>query len=401
MIENRTQVQWVQCESCKKWREPVGNYGRKETFLCVYNPSTTCDDPCDYCLQTKCICEEASTEDNTQPNDGEGSTHHQDDLMFSQQHPYPASYDDDDVAEHVPKKARSSKHEIDQIFTMSESALPKSTLAEDRRRRKLLRRPLLLVEACRNRKFKKVKKILDLKVLPDAVALPDGVMMPATALFVAAQAGCTLAVQYLLDAHADANRKHADTGCTPLHVACANGHISIVETFLTVPSIDITQKDNYGATILHAAAFNSNIIDCIVTISQKKARKKKIDLNAVDRNGITPLNLVCQAGNIDSVKSLLRFKANMDIGDKDGATPLWTAAFLQSTEIVGALLMNKCNPNKPALAGDTPLWAACLTEPVPIPMSKGCTETQKRNANQISDQKQRCNSQSNSAEVSF
>ena len=60
----------------------------------------------------------------------------------------------------------------------------------------------------------------------------------------------------LIDQGADLHAKD-NYGCTPLHLACVNGHAEVVKALLE-KGADVHAKDSHGMTPLHYACMNGH-----------------------------------------------------------------------------------------------------------------------------------------------
>ena len=109
-------------------------------------------------------------------------------------------------------------------------------------------------------------------------------------------------------------------GCTPLHCACKNGDLNMIEILLK-GGTNIDQKDSSGKTPLHHA---------------------------------------CEKGHLIAVELLLENKASVDLADENGASPLHFACGLGHDAIVKILLKNNANKDDIDLIGQTPLHQACM-----------------------------------------
>ena len=128
-------------------------------------------------------------------------------------------------------------------------------------------------------------------------------------------------------------------GSTPLHDACDNGHIDIVNSLLKCNS-SVNLCDINGSTPLHLACIEGykGIVDIFI--------KLNVDINLRGGRGEhTPIQYACLKGHTDIVKLLL--DNNCDVIDNNGFSPaLHSACEGGSVDIVDLLLRNKYNINQ-------------------------------------------------------
>ena len=87
---------------------------------------------------------------------------------------------------------------------------------------------------------------------------------------------------------------------TPLHQACINGHIQIVQ-YLVEKGSNIEAKDQYQQTSLHIASYWGRT-DVVKYLVSKGANK-----NAKDADGKTPYDIVCNGIGTDKLpKDIIR-----------------------------------------------------------------------------------------------
>eukprot|EP00761_Pharyngomonas_kirbyi_P010705 gb/GECH01010726.1/.p1 GENE.gb/GECH01010726.1/~~gb/GECH01010726.1/.p1 ORF type:complete len:160 (+),score=18.22 gb/GECH01010726.1/:1-480(+) len=135
---------------------------------------------------------------------------------------------------------------------------------------------------------------------------------PTTILGDAAQEGDILQVKQLI------RRGHDVNGCTlwkwtPLHAACRNGQLNVVQVLLRNSNIRINSRDESGYTPLHAACEGNH-----VNVVQKLLSVPEIDLNAQTQWGYTPLHCACFNKNVPVIRQLLQQKhININLTDKD------------------------------------------------------------------------------------
>eukprot|EP00451_Oxyrrhis_marina_P028228 CAMPEP_0204337142 /NCGR_PEP_ID=MMETSP0469-20131031/20080_1 /ASSEMBLY_ACC=CAM_ASM_000384 /TAXON_ID=2969 /ORGANISM="Oxyrrhis marina" /LENGTH=678 /DNA_ID=CAMNT_0051321119 /DNA_START=1 /DNA_END=2033 /DNA_ORIENTATION=- len=112
-----------------------------------------------------------------------------------------------------------------------------------------------------------------------------------TPLHFAARRGYEEIVGILLEAKADPGSANA-TGMTPLHHAAAGGHKEIIEFLCDEAKANLFVRDNNGMSIVHHAAYQ-NWMDVITF-----AFRRRMNIDAADKNGWTPLMYGAQQGNL-------------------------------------------------------------------------------------------------------
>jgi ankyrin repeat protein len=141
----------------------------------------------------------------------------------------------------------------------------------------------------------------------------------------------------VLDLGADVEVK-AESGMTPLLVACGNGKQLFVKRLLQ-KGVFVDAVDNHGRTALHWAVEGSN--GSIQLLIEAGAQ-----LDCKDDDGLTPLHMACKIGKVGAVKRLCELGANTEIIDKSGLglvgvclrKTMVTISYSNSLEMVRALL---------------------------------------------------------------
>ena len=127
------------------------------------------------------------------------------------------------------------------------------------------------------------------------------------------------AVEAIIEHGADVNAVN-NIGQTALWFACVDGQDSFVKILLDTgaePNI----VDKYGDSCLHAAIHGQCSTETIHKIVDHGAH-----VNAVNKDGATPLLLACSAAHEGVVRLLLKAKADPNIADDDGDASLHAAA---------------------------------------------------------------------------
>ena len=217
-------------------------------------------------------------------------------------------------------------------------------------------------------------------------------------------------VKHLIESSGcDINVREKGTGSTPLHKACYNGSLSIVEYLISKPQCDIEAIDNEGNQPLHYAAcqghkeivliigkkvsedglskcvesakqlaepdimklLNDHYEDRISLINACKSGNvdivrhlvinKHYDVNAKGNYGYTPLHWACERGRFEIVKILINHsQCNIEAKCFLNGRPLHKACESGNVDIVRYLVIDKhCDVNAEAWYGNTPLHYAC------------------------------------------
>ncbi|CUS07253.1 unnamed protein product [Tuber aestivum] len=143
---------------------------------------------------------------------------------------------------------------------------------------------------------------------------------------------------------------------TPLGIACYHGNISAVQELIADERVDINARDPAGLTPVHLSAANSrrDILRLLLT-------RPSIDALTPCRSGNTPLHTAAEIGDLDIFMQLLCFPGitNPDIPAADSWTPLGLAIRHARVGIIRALVKDgRVDINGISGAGHTPLLLA-------------------------------------------
>ena len=99
--------------------------------------------------------------------------------------------------------------------------------------------------------------------------------------------------------------------------ASYSGDVIMVTEILAAGNVDKNVRDALGATALHVAILQSNLIVVKLLLDYGFDPSAK-----AEKNGNTPLHYAVAANNVNAVKLLLQYNANKNIRNLDGQTPL-------------------------------------------------------------------------------
>lgn len=124
-------------------------------------------------------------------------------------------------------------------------------------------------------------------------------------------------------------------GWTPLHWAAFKSKVSIMKILQGADGIDPNTADDWGITPLHLAAENGSE-KCLSEL----LKYKNLNINAIDKKGQTPLHKAAESGDVVNVSVLLADeRVNIEIKDKKGRTAAMLAevrGMKEAAEIIHA-----------------------------------------------------------------
>ena len=169
----------------------------------------------------------------------------------------------------------------------------------------------------------------------------------------------TLAVKYLCSQGASIYKRN-NIGFDVLQMAVLGGNAEIVRCILdrNEKTSRIFQKTRRKFTLLHLAAKNHHDGAKIIKVLRQHA--PKLDLNAKDLYGDTPMHKAARLGYTDIIEELLLQKAQIDKKNNLGNTPLCKAALSSQLRAAKALCDAGANINVTNNSGRTPYQLACL-----------------------------------------
>lgn len=123
------------------------------------------------------------------------------------------------------------------------------------------------------------------------------------------------------------------------HKAAAEGNIQLLKELIL--KVDINAFNTEGNTPLHLAVIN-NQIDALRFLLDNKAERE-----VRDSNGNTPLHRAALQGSASVLELLIQRGAIVNVTNKQGNTPLHDAAMAPNTQLVRMLLDAQANPLAP------------------------------------------------------
>lgn len=170
-------------------------------------------------------------------------------------------------------------------------------------------------------------------------------------MFEAVNANDLVRVQRLIAAGADVNETRQ--GGTPLHLAASKGYLGIVG-ILVDNGADITAPgEPAGAMPLHAAALSNQARVAEFLI------ERGAPVDALDREGRTPLIIASIHGGVETVTVLLANKSGAEVEDDIyGFTPIHWAACSGQAAVVRQLAKSGVDLQRKARDGRSPLRIA-------------------------------------------
>ena len=142
-------------------------------------------------------------------------------------------------------------------------------------------------------------------------------------------------------------------GDTSIHLASASGHLLIVQYFIEKLNFDPNVKGGLMETPLHCACLNDRLSIVEYLIS------RGANVNAQSKYKRTPLHYACEGGHLPIVEYLISKDANLDARDEDGSTPLHLASYWGRDSLVKILVSAGANKDIKNLNRKIPLKIAC------------------------------------------
>lgn len=145
-----------------------------------------------------------------------------------------------------------------------------------------------------------------------------------------------------------------DMDALPLLYAVSNPNSAVLERMLRVSAGSVGKSTMDTLLLLSAGQRPPDFYPATMRLLLEQGA----DVNAVDKNGATPLTAAVCSKNNDGVALLLGAGADPKLPDAQGRGPLSWASYGKQTELVRILLAAGANPNERDKEGETPLMLA-------------------------------------------
>lgn len=157
----------------------------------------------------------------------------------------------------------------------------------------------------------------------------------------------------LIVKHKEQPIKSSNRESNHIYLASVRGLTEIVESLITNNYYKPDDTLDGDSTSLYIAC-QENYLDTVKVLIKHKA-----NIEFSFREGFTPLYVACQRGNIDIVKYLIDCGANVNAACNQGSTPLYIASQEGRTDVIHLLCTRGANVEAKFRRGFTPLYVAC------------------------------------------
>jgi ankyrin repeat protein len=171
-------------------------------------------------------------------------------------------------------------------------------------------------------------------------------------------------MQVLLNVSADPNAKDV-YGCTPFNMifeeisVSAVGRSILLDVLLADRRVKIDERNDDGCTPLHAAAWRGHLQTALKFAEQVVRMPDKVDINAQDNEGKTPLWGCISIDRYRMARILLEEdRLDPNLGPKDEFPLLFAVRLSQRLTVESLLKLRRLDVNKRTTAGKTALLEA-------------------------------------------
>ncbi|XP_014221882.1 alpha-latrocrustotoxin-Lt1a-like [Trichogramma pretiosum] len=147
-----------------------------------------------------------------------------------------------------------------------------------------------------------------------------------------------------------------ESGYTHFHMACKYGLADVAEKFLELGQDPNCLVSKTGDSTLHLALASRHKEVAVLLL------KHGADPNLANEKGETPLHIICERSCVDGLAKLFfeilderQQRIQIDAQDKSGNTPLHLATWYRNAKVVELLLRRGSDPNSVNHEGETPL----------------------------------------------
>ena len=140
-------------------------------------------------------------------------------------------------------------------------------------------------------------------------------------------------VHVLSDCNCEVYAKDKDAYTALLHLSCERGYVCMVRTLVTEHKANVNARTDRGDTPLTLATRNrhDNVVHALLSDSQCL-------VDAKGRDGYTALQYSCRYGHDDRVRTLVKHKANVNARTDNGDTPITLAVRHKHDNVIHVLL---------------------------------------------------------------
>jgi ankyrin repeat protein len=126
-------------------------------------------------------------------------------------------------------------------------------------------------------------------------------------------------------------------GRTPLHIACERNDAGVTHALLYVGQASVHVRNGHGSTPLHTACIHHADLRIVRALVEHGA-----DVNARNDHQRTPLHYACACAPVHVVRFLVECGSSMHAQDVDQDTPLYCACTSGTIEVLSYLLDQGC-----------------------------------------------------------